>query len=269
MSPVPTPSAANQELLAMWGNITKHVGAAIQKVQKLQNELESQLDAAVGADDSNAVKPLPASVPSLAETSTGAEVSADDRGVRITANADCVADLEVAVTHSETVPTCDTDELIGNSGAETIIDQAVTCSTIVNMEDGIRDTSDSFTSTKIEDDAKIGWDFSREFTEYQLSTETADKREEEVLHESSAIFEPPLPVNTVPIPIVKEDSTHAESDEIKTASLDCLRIKLLPSAAETESVSANLLSITSDTVTPTKAKKSKSKPRIKSKKESN
>jgi hypothetical protein len=36
----------------MWGNISKHVGAAIQKVQKLQSELESQLDAAVGAEDS-------------------------------------------------------------------------------------------------------------------------------------------------------------------------------------------------------------------------
>ena len=43
----------------MWGNISKHVGAAIQQVQKLQSELESQLDAAVGADDG--VKPLPPS----------------------------------------------------------------------------------------------------------------------------------------------------------------------------------------------------------------
>ena len=47
----------------MWGNISKHVGAAIQKVQKLQNELESQLDAAVGADEGHSansvVNPLP------------------------------------------------------------------------------------------------------------------------------------------------------------------------------------------------------------------
>ena len=42
----------------MWGNITKHVGAAIQKVQKIQNELESQLDAAVGADDATSARPL-------------------------------------------------------------------------------------------------------------------------------------------------------------------------------------------------------------------
>ena len=41
----------------MWGNISKHVGAAIQQVQKLQSELESQLDAAVGVDDG--VKPPP------------------------------------------------------------------------------------------------------------------------------------------------------------------------------------------------------------------
>lgn len=38
----------------MWGNIAKiqaAVGNAVDKVKKFQNELESQLDAAVGADD--------------------------------------------------------------------------------------------------------------------------------------------------------------------------------------------------------------------------
>ena len=38
----------------MWGNIAKLsavVGNAVDKVKKFQNELESQLDAAVGADD--------------------------------------------------------------------------------------------------------------------------------------------------------------------------------------------------------------------------
>jgi hypothetical protein len=36
----------------MWGNITGVVGAAITKAKQLQNELESQLDAAVNADGS-------------------------------------------------------------------------------------------------------------------------------------------------------------------------------------------------------------------------
>jgi hypothetical protein len=38
----------------MWANITKLqavVGNAVDKVKKFQNELESQLDAAVGAED--------------------------------------------------------------------------------------------------------------------------------------------------------------------------------------------------------------------------
>jgi hypothetical protein len=35
----------------MWGNITKHVGNAIQHAKKLQHELESQLDAAVDDKD--------------------------------------------------------------------------------------------------------------------------------------------------------------------------------------------------------------------------
>lgn len=39
----------------MWGNISGAVGAAIQKVQKIQNELESQMDAAVGNDTSNSI----------------------------------------------------------------------------------------------------------------------------------------------------------------------------------------------------------------------
>lgn len=58
---------------SMWGNISGVVGAAIQKVQKIQNDIETQLDAAVGVEGvvTHSSSPAPADPASTVNDSTG------------------------------------------------------------------------------------------------------------------------------------------------------------------------------------------------------
>jgi len=58
----------------MWGNIAGVMGKALETAQKLQSELENQMDAAVGApSDSKEVKASPSFVEPIVETSTVSE----------------------------------------------------------------------------------------------------------------------------------------------------------------------------------------------------
>ena len=142
----------------MWGNITKHVGAAIQKVQKLQNELESQLDAAVGAEDSASVGPtmefLPLPVINLMNDGSDVDGSAvsnivDDAMNQQALVVDCGAHIQ------------DDVERDGESNTTNVTVEITSNSTINNIEEMCSETIAKSVGTKSVDE----WDFDINITE--------------------------------------------------------------------------------------------------------
>ena len=261
MLPAPTTQVALRESSVMWGNISKHVGAAIQKVQKLQNELESQLDAAVGADDSNANKLLPESVITAPETVTAAEVSTVKVDEKLTAP---VEDANVPTAREEVKATHHSVEPTDDNCSVPLSAQAVTDSAFAIGEDSINDVNDGLITAKVHNDTNDDWDFNIKFDEVETTQLLSVKMNDEIIPTGSPIIEASTSVEIIPTPIPAEigHHTNGESLNIVDASSEnpILYLPTPPTAADSASQSA---SVVPEAVTPVKAKKLKPKSKTK------
>ena len=147
----------------MWGNISKHVGAAIQQVQKLQSELESQLDAAVGADDG--VKPLPPPK-NLFDLSHLNEIPPGGKDKNTATGSDAISEDTVELSLRLPIlfsldPAVESDEKMKNiAEGNGLPNNSIISSTVV--KDGTptkKSASDNVALKHVKEGGDVGWQF--------------------------------------------------------------------------------------------------------------